>query len=94
MPDAKALCALAICPHTMTARPLVLPETAEVTMRVVKAHSPLSFSCDGQVAAPLGLGAYARIKLSPRKAVLAMLPDSTPFSALAQKLNWGGRRKA
>ena len=92
-PDAKALCVLPICPHTMTARPLVLPDDAEVTLRVARARAPLSFSCDGQVAAMLEPGAAAVIKRSRRKAVLAMLPPSTPFSVLSQKLNWGGRRE-
>ena len=91
MPDAKTFCVIAICPHSMTARPLILPDSSTVGFRVVKAHSPLSFSLDGQVVSTLEPGDSALIRLSERKANLVMLPDDTPFSVIAQKLRWGTR---
>jgi len=90
MPDAAAIGVIAVCPHSMTARPLVLPDTSIIELRVVRAHSPLSFNLDGQFAASLGPGDTASVRRSPRQARLVMLPGDTPFTVIARKLGWGG----
>ena len=90
MPDSDALGVIAVCPHSMTARPLVLPATSQIALRVIRAHPPLSLNLDGQHIATLEPGATAHIRRSPRLARLVMLPGDTPFSVIARKLGWGG----
>jgi len=90
MPDADAIGVIAVCPHSMTARPLVLPASSEIELRVIRAQSPLSFNLDGQFAASLEPGSTAFIKRSTRQARLVMLSGETPFSVIARKLGWGG----
>ena len=91
MPDADAIGINVICPHTLTSRPLVLPEKARITLRILRGQSPLSFSADGQVCAALSTGDRIEIKLARRRqARLVMLPEHNDFATLRLKLNWSG----
>ncbi|MGI5869245.1 MAG: NAD(+)/NADH kinase [Kiritimatiellia bacterium] len=90
MPDAEAIGINVICPHTLTSRPLVLPDKARVTLRILRAQTALSFSADGQVCASLSTGDRVDIRLARRKALLVMLPDHNDFETLRRKLNWSG----
>ena len=90
LPDARALTVNVICPHTLTSRPLVLPDTATIMLRISRGHCPLSFSFDGQVATLLNTGDCVQIQKAKRKAVLVMLPGYNPFTTLSHKLGWSG----
>ena len=91
MPDADAIGINVICPHTLTSRPLVLPEKARITLRILRGQSPLSGSADGQVCAALSTGDRIEIKLARRRqARLVMLPEHNDFATLRLKLNWSG----
>lgn len=90
LPDAHALTVNIICPHTLTSRPLVLPDTSEIMLRISRSYSPLSFSFDGQVSTMLNTGDCIQIRKAKRKAVLVMLPGYNPFTTLSLKLGWSG----
>ncbi len=90
LPNTRALTVNIICPHTLTSRPLVLPDTSKILLRISRGHSPLSFSFDGQVSTLLNTGDCVDIRLSRRKVVLVMLPGYNPFTTLSHKLGWSG----
>ena len=87
---ATAVAINVICPHTLTSRPLVLPEKARIALRILRGPSPLSFSADGQICASLAAGNQVEIRLARKQARLVMLPDHDDFATLRQKLNWNG----
>ncbi|NLB69587.1 MAG: NAD(+)/NADH kinase [Lentisphaerae bacterium] len=90
MPDTQALVLSVICPHTLTSRPLVLPTSCELIVRVSRACTPLNFSVDGQTGVPLCTGDYVKITESNKTVRLVMLPNYSPFATLRRKLNWRG----
>ena len=90
MPDTPAILVNIICPHTLTSRPLVLPDDSEIRVRITQSYSPVSFSCDGDVAFSLEPGDCFFVKKSPVRVRLVTLPDSGPFDKLRRKLNWCG----
>jgi len=90
LPQVPALTINVICPHTLTSRPLVLPESTKITLRISSGDTPVSFSFDGQVSTLLHAGDSIAICLSPRKANLVTLADYNPFTTLSHKLGWSG----
>ena len=90
LPDTAAIGINVMYPHTLTSRPLVLPEKARITLRILRNPSPLSFSADGQVHATLDTGDRIEIRLARRQARLVMLPEHNDFATLRLKLNWNG----
>lgn len=90
LPETQAVIISMICPHTLTSRPLVLPNTSDIILRIARAQSPLTFSADGQVCTSLKVGDSVHIVGAAHKVRLAMLPGHNPFSTLSLKLNWSG----
>ncbi len=88
---ASVLVVSVICPHTLTSRPLVLPDSSHLEVVVRRAHSPLLLSIDGQDETQLDCGDRIAIALSPRIARIVQLPDHDDFDVLRRKLGWSGK---
>jgi NAD+ kinase len=91
MPETAALVVAVICPHTLTSRPLVVPDTTVITIRVAKSSAPLVASIDGQDDFSLALGEQIEVQRSPRTVPVIHLPGYDGYSVLDRKLGWGGR---
>ena len=89
-PTTPAIVVSVICPHTLSSRPLVLPETSVIEITARKAVAPLVVSVDGQDDQPLGQGQSVTVTLSPRIARIVQLPGHDSFAVLRAKLNWSG----
>ena len=77
-----------ICPHTLSNRPVVLPDTFELEMRVKVDDQGAMLTCDGQESAPLGPTDLIRVR---RGAYAVALVRSTHpyFEIWRDKLHWG-----
>ncbi len=87
VPSLEAFVIVPICPHTLTARPLVVPDTETITICSSNNPKGYFFSADGQefmqVSDEITIEKYA----SPVKLVLL---DGTDFyTVLRDKLHWG-----
>ena len=91
MPDTAALVVAVICPHTLSSRPLVVPDSTMVALRVAKTSAPLVASVDGQDDFTLEQGDRVEVRRSPRDVPVIHLPDYDGYSVLDRKLGWGGR---
>jgi NAD+ kinase len=91
MPGTAALIVAVICPHTLSSRPLVVPDSTMVAIRVAKTAAPLVASVDGQVDIVLEQGDRVEVRRSPRDVPVMHLPDYDAYSVLNRKLGWGGR---
>ena len=84
-PTVEAFTIVPICPHTLTARPLVIPDNEILTI-----HSddcPLSVAADG---CDLKINSNkVTIKKSGCKIKLAFLNDNNFYNVLREKLFWG-----
>ncbi len=85
-PMLDAVVLVPICPHTLTARPLVIPASEKLT--VVSSESNMSFNLniDGDNCGIIE--PCVHIEASHLKAHLALLNDDF-YSVLRQKFNWG-----
>jgi NAD+ kinase len=90
-PSVAAFVVTPICAHTLTNRPLVLPDTVNVEVVVKSQREAAYLTVDGQV----GIAAYSEDIVRLRKACssveLVQPPRLSYFQILQQKLKWGER---
>lgn len=95
VPGVDALVITPICPHLLTLRPIVVPGTADLTLRIEgpKGGQPNStiLTVDGQQAVDLRVGDELRCKRSDYTVKLVRLGGNGFFEALRTKLKWGER---
>jgi NAD+ kinase len=77
-----------ICPHTLTSRPIVLPDTFEIEA-VIKTGEDVYLTLDGQEGYPLKIMDRVRIQKADYKARFLVLHDRDYFKILRTKLKWG-----
>lgn len=86
-PSLNAFVIVPICPHTLTARPLVIPDSEKITVCTCENDKKYVISADGQefCEAPSNI----EIVKSDFCARLALLNNSDFYSILRDKLHWG-----
>jgi NAD+ kinase len=68
-----------VSPHSLHARPLVVPSGLGLTVRNVTDHQPAMVIADGLALGELGSDREATMRLGERRALLALLPEMTFF---------------
>ncbi len=91
MPDAEVFLLSPVSPHALTHRPLVVRETAEITIAVKNAGEEAFLSIDGQVGTPVLDGDRIICRKSEHHIKLLRMSERTFFDVLRTKLKWGGR---
>ena len=84
-PTLDAITIVPICPHTLNARPLVVPSGEKITVRT--GDKPLSVAVDGYDIEECV--EKITICASDKKAKLAFLNNRRFYSVLRDKLHWG-----
>jgi NAD+ kinase len=79
-----------ICPHTLSSRPLVVPNSSKLEIEVVNATKELILSIDGQDEYKVEKGGRIEVSLSPTGVKFLQMEEHSYFSVLAQKLHWRG----
>jgi NAD+ kinase len=77
-----------ICPHTLTSRPIVLPDTFELEAHI-KSGDDIYLTLDGQEGYPLKVKDKIKIKKADYKTKFFVLHDRDYFKILRTKLKWG-----
>ena len=90
-PVVSAFVITPICPHTLTNRPLVLPDTAQIEVTFDAAGEPIYLTLDGQVGVELLPGDLLRVAAAPERLRLVRPQQKSYFSVLRDKLKWGER---
>jgi len=89
-PSMRGLILTPICPHTLTQRPIVLPD--DIDLRVtLRSHGAVVVSLDGQEGVALSHGGRVEVKRSPNRVLLVRNPELDYFGILRAKLKWGER---
>ena len=92
VPELEAIVLTPICPHTLTQRPLVLPETCVVEIRVHAGRGvDVQLTVDGQVGHALGEGDRVRVRRADHPVRLLVPPGRNRFEVMRAKLRWGER---
>jgi NAD+ kinase len=92
VPSVDAFVVTPICPHTLAVRPLVVPSTATIAVRVldpIPAPEELLVSVDGQAASHLAPFQDVTIVRAKQPVLLANVGDESFFNRLRRKLSWG-----
>jgi NAD+ kinase len=77
-----------ICPHTLTNRPVVLPDTFEIEVRVRAPDHDTTFIVDGQESAQLGEADSILIRRGADQVSLVR-SEHAYFEIWREKLHWG-----
>ncbi len=78
-----------ICPHTLSNRPIALPDTVVVTACLTSMSEDVSLTLDGQIGFPLLPRDVVEIKKSRYKMKLIKHPEKSYYEILRTKLKWG-----
>jgi NAD+ kinase len=90
-PSVPAICLTPICPHMLTNRPVLVPETSVIR---ILSHGPdesVYLTIDGQVGNPVREGDTIVCRSSSYSLRLVRPPHMMFFDVLRQKLKWGER---
>jgi len=90
-PRVGALCLTPICPHMLTNRPVIVPETSVIKIVNRAADGDTYLTIDGQVGEPLRRLDQVVCRSSEHCLQLIRPPRSLFFDVLRQKLKWGER---
>ena len=80
-----------ICPHTMTYRPLVVPDSVKVEVSVLSRDEEVYLTLDGQIGFPFLADDRLSIDHHPCPVRLVRIAKLRFFEVLRRKLRWGAR---
>ncbi len=89
-PDAAAIVLSVICPHTLSQRPLVVPDDRVIRITISRATKELILAVDGQEEDVMREGDRLTVRRHPVPARLVHIPGYSYFHLLRQKLGWRG----
>jgi NAD+ kinase len=87
-PSSSVLCITPISPHSLTMRPLIIPDTLELTVKVDSSGSEARLVADGQIEIPIGKNDQVLIRRSATQVKIVKHAQSTFFDLLRNKLLW------
>ena len=90
-PRVAALCLTPICPHMLTNRPVIVPDSSVIRIVNRAADDDTYLTIDGQVGEPLRHMDQVICRSSSYCLQLIRPPRSLFFDVLRQKLKWGER---
>lgn len=90
-PTVRALVITPICPHTLTARPVVVDADDVATVEVASDVEGVLLTVDGQVGCPLRGGDVVRVRRAEERARLVRLRRPSFYELLQRKFAWGER---
>lgn len=90
LPDSASFVLTPICPHALTNRSAVVPDSARLELRLVGDAPGVTVNVDGQEIRELGPRDVLRVSRAAEKLQLATLPGLTFSEVLREKLKWSG----
>ena len=88
-PHNRAITISPICPHSLTARPVIVPDDSVIKIKVVSSENRVHITADGQDELLVRPPTEIRIKRSPFSARLVKRRNTSYYDILRKKLNWG-----
>ena len=88
-PSMNAVVLTPICPFTLTNRPIVVPDSAEIELTLVNENEGVVLSLDGQTGYPMKAGDRVLIRKSATTFNLVQPANRNYFDVLRDKLKWG-----
>jgi NAD+ kinase len=80
-----------ICPHMLTHRPVVVPGSVRIDVRLLGTQEDVYLTLDGQVGIPMRPGDAIALDRHPSSVRLVRVARRGFFEILRRKLHWGDR---
>lgn len=90
-PNTDVIALTPIAAHTLTTRPIVLPDRVEITLRVTTRGQPFLLAYDGTSEVIDEDGVEVTIRRAAHTVRLVRLPGHGYFQTIRTKLSWGQR---
>jgi NAD+ kinase len=90
-PSTKALIITPICPHTLTNRPIVIPDDFQIEINLKSENEDVYLTCDGQQCFALQYEDVVQVTKSEYTIKLIQPQQKNYYQVLRSKLNWGVR---
>ena len=87
--ESRVIAISPISPHTLSARPVIVPDNSEIRVVVRTTFKHVMISADGQTSGMLSPPAEFNISLAPHKITLLRKSKNGFFGLLRSKLMWG-----
>jgi NAD+ kinase len=88
-PSMNAVVLTPICPFTLTNRPIVIPDSAEIELTLDNENEGVVLTLDGQNGHAMHSGDRVKIRKSSTTLKLVQPPNRNYFDVLRNKLKWG-----
>lgn len=88
-PSMNAVVLTPICPFTLTNRPIVVPDTAEIELKLINENEGVVLTLDGQIGYPMKANDRVLIRKSRTTFNLVQPTNRNYFDVLRNKLKWG-----
>lgn len=89
-PTLPVVVATPICPHTLSLRPLVVPDSGALEVQLETRQEEVFLTLDGQEGASLSYRDVIRVYRSAQRVRLVKVGGRTFYDNLREKLRWGG----
>lgn len=83
-----------ICPHTLSLRPIVLPDASDLEVTLKTRSEEVYLTLDGQEGTTLAYGDVMRVTRCDSRVKLIKTSERTYYDSLRGKLRWGGLARA
>jgi len=90
-PNINSIILTPICPHTLSARPLIIGENDQVKIKLESSEEKVMVTIDGQEGFVLKPKDEVMIKRSEHKARLITFKEKSFYAILREKLRWSGQ---
>ena len=90
-PTVAAFCLTPICPHTLTNRPVIVPDSATIRVDCDVRDDGAYLNSDGKMGEHLRRGDRVFFRRADHYLKLIRPPHLLYFDVLRQKLHWGER---
>jgi NAD+ kinase len=91
-PGCQSVLISPIAPHTLTVRPIVIPDSAKIEIHLLDRTKSHVFTSDGVNHPNLLSGTGVSISKAAHMVKLVRFKDQDYFSTLRSKLMWGAHR--
>ncbi len=92
-PDVKGIILTPICPHSLTHRPMVIPDNSDIKIRLISDVDYVAITLDGQIAFNITENDLVHISKEKRKSVTFIKNhERTYYHTLKEKFDYGRRK--
>jgi NAD+ kinase len=89
-PRVPAIVVTPICPHTLSFRPLALPATSSVSVRLLTGGEEVFLTLDGQRGGAMAANDTVELRKAPFELQLVTSPKRSYYDLVKEKLGWAG----